>query len=49
VYKEVAKLYDEQGLVEEEREIWAKVRDLAPDDPDVDRRFSELSGLADTE
>lgn len=40
VYKELAKLYDEQDRVDDERAIWEKIRDIAPDDPDVQKHLA---------
>lgn len=40
VFKELAKIYDEQDRVDEERETWRKIQDLAPEDPDVRARFA---------
>jgi predicted Zn-dependent protease len=38
VYKELARIYDENDQVDEEREIWGRIRELSPDDPDLRRR-----------
>jgi tetratricopeptide (TPR) repeat protein len=40
VYKELARIYDEQDKVDEEREVWKKISQLAPDDPDARARFA---------
>ncbi|MGC4122292.1 MAG: tetratricopeptide repeat protein [Myxococcales bacterium] len=46
VYKELAKIYDEQDRVDEERETWRKIQDLAPEDPDVRSRFAAQAPAA---
>jgi pilus assembly protein FimV len=46
VYKELAKIYDEQDKVDEERGIWEKVRELAPDDPDAAKRLAPPSAAS---
>jgi tetratricopeptide (TPR) repeat protein len=38
VYKELAKIFGEQSKSDQEREIWKKVLELAPDDPDARAR-----------
>lgn len=40
VYKELARIYDEQDRVDEEREIWRRVLELAPEDPDAQARLA---------
>ena len=40
VYKELAKIYDEQDKVDEERGVWERIRDIAPDDPDVEKHLA---------
>jgi len=40
VYKELAKIYDEQDQVDQEREIWKKIYEIAPEDPDAKSRMA---------
>jgi len=40
VYKELAKIYDEQDRVDEERAVWEKIRAVAPDDPEAEQHLA---------
>ncbi|MGI5862990.1 MAG: tetratricopeptide repeat protein [Myxococcales bacterium] len=40
VYKELARIYDEQDNIEEERDVWRKISELAPDDPHARARLA---------
>ncbi|MFN7131096.1 MAG: tetratricopeptide repeat protein, partial [Myxococcales bacterium] len=46
VYKELAKIYDEQDRVDAERDVWRKVLELAPDDPDARARMAPKQAAA---
>ncbi|MBI5548186.1 MAG: tetratricopeptide repeat protein [Deltaproteobacteria bacterium] len=43
VYKELAKIYAEQDRVDDEREVWKKIQDLVPDDPDARARMPQAA------
>ncbi|HCF60194.1 MAG TPA: hypothetical protein DFS52_19630 [Myxococcales bacterium] len=40
VYKELARIYDEQDRIDEERDVWRKISELAPNDPDARARLA---------
>ncbi|MBS2026780.1 MAG: tetratricopeptide repeat protein [Deltaproteobacteria bacterium] len=40
VYKELAKIYDETDKVDEERAVWEKIREIAPDDPEAQNHLA---------
>lgn len=40
VYKELARIFDESDRIDDERRIWEKIRQVAPDDPDAARKLA---------